>query len=372
MNQIIYGIVYCIRNTKNNKVYFGITTKDKGFNSRFCCKGCGIERVAGYFNKCKMNGRSYNIKLLKDINDFGNGVWEVNECFDTAKSRKELMMLESIYIKVFQAYDSRYGYNYNWGKNRSVQNGNKNRKLINKDKCKDIIINNSNQYIKKVNNLSELGKGNINVIMNDNEKISFKTTQDFIRYFKIYRNLVYRLKKGAVELKRLSILRKSGIKTIEFVKEGIVYNVDYSKKIINPNSKEVIIKKENGEKMIFTDAAECGEYLKVKHNCIIQWCNGTRNINNSAKFKSLNLKYIGYKDGELQVLKEQCINKYPKSKKVIVKYYSGENQIFKSVHECSEILKINRRLIGYWLKRAGNFTKSKVLRNKGICSLEYI
>lgn len=103
-----YGIIYRIRNKINNKCYIGQTTRQNGFNGRYCAKGEGIERVYNYYNK---NYNIANTHLYSSINKYGFDCFEVDEVFDIAHSEKELNALEKMYVRIYNCTDYRYGYN---------------------------------------------------------------------------------------------------------------------------------------------------------------------------------------------------------------------------------------------------------------------
>lgn len=49
----IYGIIYLIKNTINNKIYVGQTTQKGGFKERYQSLGDGVERVYNFYSKKK-------------------------------------------------------------------------------------------------------------------------------------------------------------------------------------------------------------------------------------------------------------------------------------------------------------------------------
>ena len=70
----MYGIIYMIKNTVNNKIYFGQTISKRGFEGRYPMKGVGIERVYGHLLYNENSGRYHNSHLLKSIKKYGFGV----------------------------------------------------------------------------------------------------------------------------------------------------------------------------------------------------------------------------------------------------------------------------------------------------------
>lgn len=109
MDKEIYGYIYKITNTKNGKVYIGLTTI--GFNKRYNAKGEDIERVYNYYVKQRKHGQFYNIHLLRSIEKYGFEVFEVIKEFDIAYSKEELKEKERYWIGCYKCNDINYGYN---------------------------------------------------------------------------------------------------------------------------------------------------------------------------------------------------------------------------------------------------------------------
>lgn len=110
----VYGVIYKITNTITGQVYIGQTTKEKGFNGRYCFKGNGIERVYNYHLNCKEKGyESLNSYLFNSINKYGFESFEITEVLDVAFSKKELDIKEMTYISIYDSYKN--GYNQNMG-----------------------------------------------------------------------------------------------------------------------------------------------------------------------------------------------------------------------------------------------------------------
>lgn len=105
-----YGIIYKIKNKINGKIYIGQTKSDRGFNSRYCANGQGIERVYNYYLNNKGSGK-YNIHLIRSIEKYGIDSFEVDEIFDIAFSKQELDIKEKCWISIYKTLDSKYGYN---------------------------------------------------------------------------------------------------------------------------------------------------------------------------------------------------------------------------------------------------------------------
>ncbi len=105
-NSEVYGIIYKIKNTINNKIYIGQTIN--GFNTRYSYDGIGIERVYNYHKYNKKNNRSYNSHLLNSINKYGFESFEVNKVIDYAFSETELNIKEKTWIRFYNAYNNGY------------------------------------------------------------------------------------------------------------------------------------------------------------------------------------------------------------------------------------------------------------------------
>jgi len=110
-----YGIIYKIKNTINNKVYIGQTTRKNGFNGRYPCKGIGVERVYSFHLNNKKNGKCYNIHLLRAIEKYGTENFEVNEEFDIAYTKESLNEKEIFWINKYNSVDTKFGYNNAYG-----------------------------------------------------------------------------------------------------------------------------------------------------------------------------------------------------------------------------------------------------------------
>lgn len=96
-NNEIYGIIYMIKNNVNGKIYFGQTTKNKGFDERYC------------------SGRwwqySGNEHLVNSAKKYGEDNFVVYKQFDVAYSQDELDKLEDMYICLYNTMNPKYGYN---------------------------------------------------------------------------------------------------------------------------------------------------------------------------------------------------------------------------------------------------------------------
>lgn len=91
-----YGVIYMIRNTINNKIYFGQTIQKDGFDSRY----------AGDLYK-----NTHNTHLKRSIEKYGIENFEISKEFDIAYSKEELDSIEEMYIKMYNTMDMKYGYN---------------------------------------------------------------------------------------------------------------------------------------------------------------------------------------------------------------------------------------------------------------------
>lgn len=91
-----YGIIYLIRNKINNKIYIGQTTLKGGFDERY--------------NK-DLGNNTHNEHLKRSIQKYGINNFEIDKEFDIAYSKEELDKLECMYISLYNATNSKYGYN---------------------------------------------------------------------------------------------------------------------------------------------------------------------------------------------------------------------------------------------------------------------
>lgn len=142
----IYGIIYKIKNKVNNKHYIGQTTKEKGFDGRYCFKGKGIERVYNYHLNCKEKGYpSLNSYLFNSIEKYGFEAFEITSIIDVAFSKTELDIKEKCWINIHDSYNN--GYNQNLG-----GEGNKGHKAlsgIDSPCCRKIVqLNLEGSYVK--------------------------------------------------------------------------------------------------------------------------------------------------------------------------------------------------------------------------------
>ena len=93
-----YGVIYLIRNTTNNKLYFGQTVHT--FKSRY---GGNLKKF------------THNEHLKNSIYKYGEENFEIIEEFDIAYSKEELDKLEDMYIKLYNTTDGNFGYNKMYG-----------------------------------------------------------------------------------------------------------------------------------------------------------------------------------------------------------------------------------------------------------------
>ena len=109
----VYGIIYKITNTINNKCYIGQTRSKRGFRGRYYHSGEGIVRVYKFHMYQKRVGESYNAHLLRSIEKYGFDAFKVDEVLDTAMNQEELNEKEIHYIEVFNSYND--GFNKTLG-----------------------------------------------------------------------------------------------------------------------------------------------------------------------------------------------------------------------------------------------------------------
>lgn len=94
-----YGIIYKVTNKLNGKVYIGQTIRKLS------------ERRNGHIKDSKSNS---NLHFHNALRKYGikQFVWEI---IDTTRSRIELNKKECFYIKEYNSFDKRYGYNMTYG-----------------------------------------------------------------------------------------------------------------------------------------------------------------------------------------------------------------------------------------------------------------
>lgn len=118
MNKEIYGIIYKIKNMKNNKIYIGQTKSKRGFKGRYYRSGKNlIDRVKNSYESEIKRGKHTNVHLHNSICKYGIDCWEVDEVFDIAYSKEELDYKEWFYIEYYNSTNSNYGYNKRNGGN---------------------------------------------------------------------------------------------------------------------------------------------------------------------------------------------------------------------------------------------------------------
>ena len=115
----IYGIIYLVRNKKNQKIYIGQTTSKRGFDGRYNYKGKDVERIYHDYENKKRNGNFYNKHLMGAIEEYGYENFEVNKELLKATSEEELNLLEELMIDIFDSTNPEKGYNHTKGGNSS-------------------------------------------------------------------------------------------------------------------------------------------------------------------------------------------------------------------------------------------------------------
>lgn len=104
----MYGVIYKIENTVNNKVYIGQTTKCNGFKGRY------------HGNVLKW---THNEHLKRAILKYGEEAFDIVEEFDVASSMEELNQKEEMWIARYNSNDYRYGYNETSGGGNYARSG---------------------------------------------------------------------------------------------------------------------------------------------------------------------------------------------------------------------------------------------------------
>lgn len=114
----VYGIIYKIKNLKNNKIYIGQTNSKYGFKGRYYRSGKNfIDRVKNTYESEIKRGKHANVHLHNSICKYWVDCWEVDDIFDIAFSKEELDYKEWFYIEYYNSTNSNYGYNKREGGN---------------------------------------------------------------------------------------------------------------------------------------------------------------------------------------------------------------------------------------------------------------
>lgn len=112
INKKIYGTIYKITNTINNKVYIGQTITS--FKRRYNKGGnSNIEKIYNTHKYNKEHNFSYNKHLLYSIEKYGFDAFEVDIEFDIAYSKEELDFREDYWIIYYNSINN--GYNHRRG-----------------------------------------------------------------------------------------------------------------------------------------------------------------------------------------------------------------------------------------------------------------
>lgn len=133
----VYGVIYKITNTVNNKVYIGQTIQ--GFDKR-------------YNNDIFKN--THNKYLKNDIGLFGIDNFNISPVFDYAITKDELHYKEEYWIKHYMSNNIEYGYNIQSGKHIE----DKQQMLIYKDIVSKHKINRNSITIEELDTLLNMSK----------------------------------------------------------------------------------------------------------------------------------------------------------------------------------------------------------------------
>ena len=106
----VYGIIYLVKNKVNGKCYVGQTVKKNGFRDRYGV-GNGRTMIESFYKAHKKNNSSSDI-ILEDMEKYGLGAFEVDECIDYAFSKTELDIKEKTYISIYKSMISNSYNNY--------------------------------------------------------------------------------------------------------------------------------------------------------------------------------------------------------------------------------------------------------------------
>ena len=113
MNKEIYGTIYMIKNTINNKVYIGQTTV--GFRSRYKIRKNDLLNYGYYKYQKSTDDKHRNEHILSSMEKYGWQNFKVTEQIDVVYkhkySQQELDCRECCWIYYYQSNDKKYGYN---------------------------------------------------------------------------------------------------------------------------------------------------------------------------------------------------------------------------------------------------------------------
>ena len=132
MNKEIYGTIYMIKNTINNKVYIGQTTV--GFRNRYKIRKNDLLNYGYYKYQKSTDDKHRNEHILSSMKKYGWQNFEVTEQIDVVYKHKysqhELDCRECYWIYYYQSDNKKYGYNKTEGGNGGRLN----------PQCKSVVL----------------------------------------------------------------------------------------------------------------------------------------------------------------------------------------------------------------------------------------
>lgn len=247
-----YGIIYMIRNDINGKIYFGLTTEEKGFRGRY------------------KSGRWWeytdNDHLRKSAKKYGKENFTVVEQFDIGYSKEELNLLEDLYICMYNTINPNFGYN----KRRGGSNGKLN-------------------YTSK-QKISEKTKGELNPMYGKKhtEESKQKISQELKGKYSGEKSVHYGKKHSEERRQKQSERQKVSMLGESNPMYGKKHK-DETRKLFsqqrkgNTNSAKKVVCINTGE--IFNSAKEAAQYFGLVHGSITRVCRGERPSIKGYKFE---------------------------------------------------------------------------------------
>lgn len=320
-NKDIYGYIYKIKNTIDDKIYIGQAIN--GFNNRYNRKGNGIERVFLKLKSEKKHKRNYNVYLFYDILKYGFDNWNITECLDVAFSKEELDIKEQSWICIYKSNNPKYGYNNTYGGqyiNKKINKSSieKMKKTISKKNSivalngskngKEIIYNDINKineniiYVKKCckNKIKSYG---INKYTNKRIVWRYKSDYDIMSPYDVYKCII----DGQNEEFILIFTDKGNRYIINKLLLDLDYENIYCDYNINIIKKEFNIKKEKIIKILIVKDTFKGDIISIYSNGKISRvkldsfmsCNKKLSNCYNGEYKLIDIDYI---DNDLDIL----------------------------------------------------------------------
>lgn len=263
----VYGVIYKVENTINNKVYIGQTTRC--FEDRYVANGKDIKRLYNYHNNNKKRDQYYNKHLLSAIEKYGINSFKVDKELDVAYSQEELDEKEIYWIRYHNSFNN--GYNRTPGGCGSGKNNLKARNT----------------------KLKTLGKKRI---VCETEGIVFENYLECIDYF--YNVYGFKMKPDRLFFSCENDVFYNPRKITTNISLKFRYAYDYIlSKLYNENNKRILTKFAvicTNDNKVFLKKEECKRYYGISNlECIIKIRKDYNKLNHN---KRNIMKYSNYID----------------------------------------------------------------------------